>query len=349
MKKILVIEDDKFSRENTAEMLELANYEVITAADGEEGVERIVSENPDLIVCDIMMPKVDGFELLNVVSENEETSRIPLIFLSAKNSKEAVRKGMAMGADDYITKPFKERDLLAAVRIRLKRRERLYPPQPLSGENYNGFLDELSELTALSDLHSHKEPKVYKKKEQIYSEGDAPHYLHFLSKGKVKQYRIHDDGKEYTTDLLKPGDFFGAHGILRNDVNFESARAIEESEVIRIPKDEFLKAINQNRDVGIAFFRLLSNNYFEHEKKLISLAYDTVRKRTANALVMLKDTYDKNGGEGEFSIDITRNDLASIVANAWRVQRRWAHIHLREDDYNPRCRKAKKKLVRGLF
>src|SRR4051812_33462814 len=108
MKKILLIEDSREMRENTAEILELANYNVITAANGKIGVEYAVKELPDLIICDIMMPELDGYGVLYMLGKNPATASIPFIFLTAKAEKTDLRKGMSMGADDYLTKPFEE-------------------------------------------------------------------------------------------------------------------------------------------------------------------------------------------------------------------------------------------------
>src|SRR6476660_3316650 len=105
MKKILLIEDNKEMRENTSEILELANYDVVTAANGKIGVELATQINPDLIVCDIMMPELDGYGVLYLLAKKPETSGIPFIFLTAKTEKTDMRKGMSMGANDYLTKP----------------------------------------------------------------------------------------------------------------------------------------------------------------------------------------------------------------------------------------------------
>ena len=119
MKKILLIEDDIVVRENTAELLELSNYEVITAANGKIGVIEAKRHLPDIIVCDIMMPELDGYGVLNVLSKQKDTKQIPFIFLSAKTERSDIRKGMDMGADDYLTKPFDESELISAIESRL--------------------------------------------------------------------------------------------------------------------------------------------------------------------------------------------------------------------------------------
>ena len=108
MTHILLIEDNKDVRENIAEILVFAGYEITTAVNGKDGIEKVALVKPDLIVCDIMMPILDGFGVLHLLSKNEETQNIPFIFLTAKTERSELRKGMEMGADDYITKPFEK-------------------------------------------------------------------------------------------------------------------------------------------------------------------------------------------------------------------------------------------------
>src|SRR5690349_14861190 len=119
MKKILLIEDNNEVRENTQEILTLANYEVITAPNGKVGVELAQKEKPDLIICDIMMPELDGYGVLHILSKRPDTAAIPFIFLTAKVDKTDIRKGMNLGADDYLTKPFDDTDLLSTIEARL--------------------------------------------------------------------------------------------------------------------------------------------------------------------------------------------------------------------------------------
>jgi CheY-like chemotaxis protein len=119
--KILVIEDEYIVAENIAELLETEEYEVIIARDGIEGLETARRELPDLIICDIMMPNLDGYGVLKELQKNEMTSAIPFIFLTAKNTKEDLRHGMNLGADDYLPKPFTPEELYNAVNSRLKK------------------------------------------------------------------------------------------------------------------------------------------------------------------------------------------------------------------------------------
>ncbi|MBD0850184.1 response regulator [Maribacter arenosus] len=115
MKRILVIEDDLTLRGNTAELLELEGYEVTTATNGRTGLQRIKQNPPDLILCDLRMPEMDGFTLLGHIGQFSKLKRIPFIFFSAKSEKIDIKAGLDAGADDYLTKPFELNDLLASI------------------------------------------------------------------------------------------------------------------------------------------------------------------------------------------------------------------------------------------
>lgn len=121
MKTILFIEDNFEMRENTTEILELAGYKVESAENGKVGVDLALKHLPDLIICDVMMPELDGYGVLHILSKNSKTAGIPFIFLTAKSEKEDFRKGMNLGADDYITKPFDDVELMDAIETRFKK------------------------------------------------------------------------------------------------------------------------------------------------------------------------------------------------------------------------------------
>ena len=314
-RKILIIEDDEVIRENTAEILELSNYEVETAHNGKVGVAKAKELQPDLIVCDIMMPELDGYGVLHILCKNPETSSIPFIFLSAKSEKSDIRKGMALGADDYLTKPFEEMDLLNAIESRLKRSDTFRKDYSSDMAGLNLFVDEARELKELEALSADRKVRKFRKKETVYYEGDYPNVLFFLSKGIVKLQKTHEDGKEYITRLVQEGEYFGYLPIMENTAYGENAITMEESEVCRIPKDDFLSLIKSNRDVSSRFIKMISNNLIDKEKLLLSLAYDSVRKRVANALITLQDKFQKEK-DAPLRIDISRSDIASMVGTA---------------------------------
>ena len=250
MKKILLIEDNKEMRENTAEILELASYKVITATNGKAGVDAAIKENPDLIICDIMMPDLDGYGVLYLLSKNSQTAGIPFIFLTAKAEKTDMRKGMSMGADDYLTKPFEEMELLNAIETRLKKSEIFKKEFNRNIEGLNEFLNSAKGLEELHKLSTEKKVQHYKKKDMIYMEGDEPTSLIFIAKGKVKTFKTHEDGKELITGIHQSGDFIGYTDLIESNEHKESAETLEDCEVSIIPKHDFFALLYGNRDVA---------------------------------------------------------------------------------------------------
>lgn len=312
MKKILIIEDNPDVRENTAEILELSNYEVVTAENGKEGVKAASEALPDLIVCDVMMPELDGFGVLRILSQNPVTANIPFIFLTAKTEKSDFRKGMSLGADDYITKPFDDVDLLNAIEVRLKKHEKHMKAQ---GPNGTGFVNPERGMEALMNLAQDREERSYRKKDYIFREGEYPKQVFYLNKGKVKTYKSNDDGKELIMSLYKEGDFLGFLPMLQSTTYPETAVALEDSIISIIPQKDFFELLHNNPSVASNFLKNLAKELTEKEDQLIELAYNSVRKRVADALVRLQNRY-REENTNHFTISILRDDLASMVGTA---------------------------------
>lgn len=137
MKRILVIEDEPEMRRNLSTILKLEKFDVLTAEDGRAGLDLALQSRPDLILCDVMMPELDGYGVLQGLRAESATVRVPFIFLTAKGEKADLRSGMDLGADDYLTKPVGRAELINAINARLKRREQqngapnFDSPQPL--------------------------------------------------------------------------------------------------------------------------------------------------------------------------------------------------------------------------
>lgn len=315
MKKILLIEDNQGMRENTAEILELSNYKVFTAENGKEGVRLAMSENPDLIICDIMMPELDGYGVLHALSKSEATAGIPFIFLTAKAEKSDQRKGMEMGADDYLTKPFDDMELLNAVEVRLKKSEQLKSRYARNAEGIDQFIAEVEKPGDIVKLSDKRKLRNFKKKEIIYQEDVFPAGIFFLNKGKVKTARINAEGKEFITALISEGEFFGYNPLLEEKSYSDTAVALEDSEVYIIPKDDFFALLHNSRDVSHAFIKMLSNDVKDKEERLLHIAYNSVRRRVADALLMLKQRYATDNDK-PFSMAISREDLANLAGTA---------------------------------
>lgn len=133
-----------------------------------------------------------------------------------------------------------------------------------------------------------------------------------MKKGKIKIHRANEAGKELITELHKEGDFFGSVSLLQNEKYTSTATALEESEIFIIPKDDFFSLLYKNAEVARKFIEILSNNLLENEKELVKLAYNSVRKRVAEALVKLSDKYKKEIDQ-KFSMNVSREDLANLV------------------------------------
>lgn len=313
-KRILVIEDNLEMRENIAEILELSNYEVVTAENGKKGVAAAKKELPDLIICDVMMPELDGYGVLHMLGKDPLTLGIPFIFLTAKSEQIDIRKGMGMGADDYICKPFEEMDLLDAIEMRLKKSDAL---KAGATRNINGVQDFIATASGqvVNEVTKNHRVKQYSLREYIYREDDTPVHLYFLNKGKVKTYKINEDGKEYITGLYNAGDFLGYPALLEHANYSESAQVIDDAELLLVPKEDFYHLMNSNTEVIGSFIKLLADNIHQKEEQLIELAYSSVRKRVAGALVQVYEKYNADNRK-DFTISLGREDIANIVGTA---------------------------------
>jgi len=313
MKKILLIEDNDEIRENTAEILELSNYKVITAENGKRGVELAMGNKPDLIVCDIMMPVLDGYGVLMTLQKNTDTQNIPFIFLTAKAERNDFRKGMELGADDYITKPFEGSELLNAIESRLRKTDLLKQELQTGVEGVDQLLF-ASGRESLKSLTEGRNIIKYKKKQQVYSEGNRPTRLFYVQKGKIKTFKTNEYGKELIIGLYNEGDFLGYTALLEATAYHETAEALEDSELAIIPREDFEQLVYSNKEIAQKFIKLLVKNVSEKENQLLGIAYNSLRKKVAEALVTLKTKF--KGSNENFSIDISRENLASIAGTA---------------------------------
>ncbi len=314
MKSVLVIDDNSDIRDNTAEILELAGYKTFTAVNGKQGVEVAQREKPDLIVCDIMMPELDGYGVLHLLRKNLETQRIPFVFLTAKTERSDFRKGMEMGADDYITKPFEDIELLNAIEVRLKKAEILDNKYSASQQGINQFFKDVKTSGLMIQLSDKYEVEIYNKKQTLYQESKRPRYLYYLVKGKVKGFKTHEDGKEYITDLFTDGDFIGYPALIEDKNYDDSAVVLEDAEIMQIPKEDFLQMMYSNMDIAVKFIRIITQNVKEKEDRLLNLAYSSLRKRVAKALVDILQKF--NAENKDKPLEISREDFAHYVGTA---------------------------------
>ncbi|GAA4389991.1 response regulator [Hymenobacter koreensis] len=313
MKTILLIEDNDLIRESTAEILELAGYHVLTAENGKVGVEQARATRPDLVICDIMMPVLDGYGVLQIFNQDAQLSGVPFIFLTAKTERTDMRKGMELGADDYLTKPFDESELLSAITGRLNRFRHLKPDYDLQHEGLNEFLEDARAVGKLEGLSADRKVHTVRKKQDIYREGDEPNRLYFLKAGRVKTVKTTAAGKELITGIYAPGEFFGYMALLEQTKHSDSAVAVDDSELVYIPKDDFTQLLIRNPEVSQQFIRLLAGRVSEREHQLVGMAYNSIRRRVADALLRL---HEQHAETAPATFQLSRDDMAALVGTA---------------------------------
>ena len=311
-KKILIIEDNKDIRENVAEILQLAGYSVIETAEGKAGVAAANQHLPDVILCDIMMPELDGYGVLSILSGNSATCTIPFIFLSAKSEHLDQRKGMELGADDYLTKPFNRTELLNAVETRLRKKM-------LIEGGYSNQLEQLHTIILKKDgfaelklMIRERKTRTFKKNQVIYYEGDQSDGLHLLISGSVKSVKQNDGGRELITCIYTADQYLGINAALAGDSYIDTAIALETVELCMIPALMLEQLITAYPEVGRSFIRLLSKDTREKEEQLLQLAYNSVRRKVADAIIRLhRGQENTNTG-----LKISRENLAAMSGMA---------------------------------
>ncbi len=314
MKKILLIEDDQIIRESTAELLEFVeHYSVITAENGEVGYRKALTELPDIIICDVMMPKTDGYEVLEQLSLNPKTKFIPFIFLSAKTERKDVRKGMNLGADDYITKPFTEEELNSAIESRLAKSAILNELRSIeeSGNKSTNNIKQLKNLNDLKDFFkNYGIPFSYETNKVIYEEGNRSKYVFLILEGAVKSYKLNEQGKTLTTSIYKEDDFFGYTSFSNNIPYPDTAETIKPTKVVGVKKEKLITLLNNNHKVVLDLVDLLADNLKEIKDQLLDMAYSSVHKKTSATLLKFAE---KINYKSDDIIKVSRQDLANVA------------------------------------
>jgi CRP-like cAMP-binding protein/CheY-like chemotaxis protein len=312
-KTILVIEDNPEMSENIASILELEQYKVLAAPDGKIGVTMAQQHHPDLILCDIMMPELDGYGVFHVLGKDERTSSIPFIFLTAKADKSEIRAGMNLGADDYITKPFEGSDLLKVIEVRLNKSEKLKNIYKNDLSEVSEFFNDARKTNNLQKLLEKRHVRHCRKKDFIYLEGQTANDLYMVNKGEIKTYKMNADGKELITGFHQPGSFLGYIPLLEDRPYTENAVAMEDSEITIIPRQDFLSLIYASNEMAMKFIHFLTNNLEDAENRLLQIAYQSVRQRVASALLRLLDLAKP---QHEDTITFGRKDIANLIGTA---------------------------------
>lgn len=313
MKTILLIEDDATARESTAELLKLAGYAVQTAENGKIGVEMARASPPSLVLCDIGLPVLDGYGVLYSFRQSPQLARLPFIFVTARAGRADVRRGMELGADDYLTKPFENSELLSAIAGRFTRFQHLPPDEETPARSVPAEFV-ASQRSHLLALITDRKPHPVPRRQIVYAEGDEPTRLYFVQAGRVKIVKTTTSGKELITGIYQTGEFFGYKALLEGTAYHDSAVAVEDSTLFYIPADDFAQLL-RNPEVSQQLVRLLAGRKREREEQLLDMAYNSLRRRVANALLSLYEHIQPSEAE-EALIQLSRDDLAAVVGIA---------------------------------
>ena len=311
-KKILIIEDHDAIRANVVEILEMANYEVYEADNGKTGVDLALKNLPDVVLCDIMMPELDGYGVLYILNKHAETSTIPFIFLTAKADHCDLRKGMELGADDYLTKPFDDMELLNAIDVRLRKKAHTDLKQQNKVNDFKSLVSNTDGLDEFAKIIEGQRNREFKKNQIIYYESEFGKGLHLVITGKIKTIKLSADGRELMTGMFLPGEYFGINAILSNSSYMDTATAVEDSTICMIPNSEIERVLSLYPVVARKFIQLLSRDNQDKEEHLLQLAYNSVRKKMAGAILRL---YNQQTVKSIY-LTITREDLAAIACIA---------------------------------
>lgn len=311
--KVLVIEDQQDIRESICEILDLAGYETFQADNGRLGLIGVDKNSPDIILCDIMMPELDGLGVLHMLSRKPSTATIPFIFLTAKSDRLDIRKAMDMGADDYLIKPFDDIELLNAVECRLKKRVQQRSVLDADFDEISRLLPNTRGMDELKILARDRKLRQVKRKQVIYYDGDTPAGVYLVVSGRVKTFKVAEDGREFLTGLYGPQEYFGLVPFLLAEDYRETAEAVEDGSVCLLPKNRIDELIWKRPDVAASFLKIMANNVVDNEEQLLQLAYHSVRKRMAELLVRLRikcDNVDLS------TLNLSRDNLASMAGIA---------------------------------
>lgn len=311
MKKILLIEEQPETADNLKDLLGLSNYTVISAPDGRQGVRMAVAEKPDLIVCDVDLPVLDGYWVIHALQQYAETRGIPVIILTTLREKDDFRKAMMAGADDYLSKPYDGVELLRSIDICLEKHRRRLQDHPARATAPSENVEGSEQAWSPGD----RDIRYFRKKTQLYSEGQRATQVWYIVKGKVKTFLVNTDGKELITHIYGPADCIGYIAAVRGGTYTDNAQVLEDAALIIIPRLEFLEILGSDSALSQQLIRWLARNATESEAGLLNLAYSSLRKKVAIGILGLYDHFHSGEDDRSF-ITVSRDNLAAIVGSA---------------------------------
>ena len=305
-KQVLVIEDNQDVRENLCEILELAGYETRSAENGKKGLVAIYDRLPDIILCDVMMPELDGYGVLKILRSNPKYKNIPFLFLTARTEQADFRKGMMLGADDYITKPFDESDLLEALTMRLGISTSRTEHNLLGRHD----IDKLAFATRITKLIDKDEARNYKEQSHIITENQIIRQVGILQSGVARRVITDWEGRELTTELLSQHDIIGWEPLMHGTDKHSpySIISVTDCKILFIEESAFMTATNSDVTLKNYLLKLALDTSSHGTQALLNVAYMNVRQKVAYALLTCS--------QHEGCLGMKREEMATLVGIA---------------------------------
>ncbi|MFK8054654.1 MAG: response regulator [Saprospiraceae bacterium] len=310
MNTILVIEDNSEVRENVCDILELAGYKAIAAENGKVGIKLAIERTPDLILCDIMMPGLDGYGVLKILTGREDTVGIPFVFVTAKSEQEDLRRGMNLGADDYVTKPFYKDELLRVLEVRLKKQKSRQEPALLVPTSWTGFLSQGALNEAIEKLCADSNKRTYKRGEAIYRQGEQVRDMFVLRKGFAKTQNTTDFGKSLIVYVFKTGEMFGYPEMIANRSYEHDTIALTDVEVDIISATTARELLASDPNIADFILGCLACGLLDADRRMMNQSYLSVRKRCASTLLRANNVF------GDAAWPMSREELSQWAGTA---------------------------------
>jgi len=302
---ILLIANREDMRQRIPDMLRLSGYEVTVVEDGISGLSCLDGKLPDLVICDADMPAPGVLVFLREL--RRKAGLLPVIVFGKLPAKEDVRNVMTAGADDCLPEPFEVLDLLRSVDACLSRKERICHRVEKPSE---AAFDQQT----LMRTYGERDVVVLKRKQLVYVEGQRALCVWLVVSGRIKTYRINEEGKELITSIYGSGELLGCPEVMESACYRDNARVLEDAGLVAIPRQEFMEELRGNSSMTLWILQTMAHRSAMRDQGLVNLSYNSLRKRVANGLLELAAIYRESGDHA--AIVISRENLAGIVGAA---------------------------------
>jgi CRP-like cAMP-binding protein/CheY-like chemotaxis protein len=309
--RILVICIDNKKRATLSKLLLNSGFLTYEAKNGEESIAIASRETPDLILCDIILSDIHGNDVLELLKELPHISDIPILYLKNQSDKVDLKVELGLGSADFINRPYNAQSIITKVKIKLEKFHQFKKSKKDCVEILQSFSANKNNL--VNSLLKFEEIETFAKKQLIYNEGDLPKWLFYVESGGIKLFKRNDFGKEFITQIISKGQFFGYRTLLIGTKYNNCAEALTTSTLRLIPRNSFFKLIDSSKMIANKFIELISKSAIDCEQDLVEMAYSSVRRKVARALLVFAD--DKSI-KPIIKLAVSREDLASKAGTA---------------------------------